>query len=163
MRGKPTKQVTMLTLETPEKRIRADHPLRRVKAMADAALEAVSPTFDAMYRASGRPSIPPERLLKAGLLIAFYSVRSERLFCEQLDYNLLFRWFQDMEMEEPSPDHSTFSANRERLLEHAVAGRFFVAVVEQARKSKLMSDEHFSVDGTLIDAWGVAEEFPPEG
>src|SRR5258707_468851 len=112
MRGTPTKQVTMLTLETPEERVRKDHPLRGVKMMADAALAAVSPTFDAMYCESGRPSIPPERLLKAGLLMAFFSVRSERLFCEQLDYNLLFRWFLDMDIVEPSFDHSTFSRNR---------------------------------------------------
>ncbi len=102
--------------------------------------------FDAMYSARGRPSVPPERLLKASLLMAFYSVRSERLFCEQLDHNLMFRWFLDMSMVEDSLDHRTFSLNRQRLLEHDVAARFFAAVVEQARCARLMSDEHFTVD-----------------
>ena len=163
MRGEVTKQTSMLSLRTPADRVPADHPLRRVKDLADGALAALSSTFDAMYSKVGRPSIPPERLLKGMLLMALYSVRSERLLCEQLDYNLLFRWFLDMEMEEPSPDHSTFSANRERLLEHEVAGRFFAAVVEQARKATLMSDEHFSVDGTLIDAWASLKSFRPKG
>ena len=163
MRGEVTKQTSMLSLRTPADRVPSDHPLRRVKDLADGALAALSPTFDAMYSKVGRPSIPPERLLKGMLLMALYSVRSERLLCEQLDYNLLFRWFLDMEMEEPSPDHSTFSANRDRLLEQEVAGGFFAAVVEQARKSKLMSDEHFSVDGTLIDAWASLKSFRPKG
>jgi len=159
MRGKPTKQSTMLSLRTPEERIPADHPLRRIKDMADAALAALSPTFEKMYSGMGRPSIPPEQLLKSSLLMAFYSVRSERLFCEQLDYNLLFRWFLDMGIEEPSFDHSTFSANRQRLLEHDVAKQFFVAIVEQARKAGLMSNEHFTVDGTLIEAWASLKSF----
>ena len=163
MRGEVTKQTSMLSLRTPADRVPSDHPLRRVKDLADGALAALSSTFESMYSNVGRPSIPPERLLKGLLLMALYSVRSERLLCEQLDYNLLFRWFLDMEMDEPSPDHSTFSANRERLLEHEVAGRFFGAVVEQARKAKLMSDEHFSVDGTLIDAWASLKSFRPKG
>src|SRR5207302_2531114 len=125
----------------------------------DAALEQLSPVFDQMYSAMGRPSVPPERLLKASLLMAFYSVRSERLFCEQLDYNLMFRWFLDMNMIEESFDHSTFSLNRERLLEHEVAARFLAAVVEQARAAGLMSDDHFTVDGTLIDAWASMKSF----
>ena len=112
-----------------------------------------------MYSAVGRPSIPPERLLKASLLMALYTVRSERLFCEQLDYNLLFRWFLDLEMDEPSFDHSTFSRNRARLLEHEVAGQFFRVVVEQARGLGLLSDEHFTVDGTLIEAWASLKSF----
>jgi transposase len=163
MRGEVTKQSSMLSLRTPADRVPSDHPLRRVKDLADGALGVLSPTLEAMYSKVGRPSIPPERLLKGMLLMALYSVRSERLLCEQLDYNLLFRWFLDMEMDEPSPDHSTFSANRDRLLEHEVAGRFFAAVVEQARKAKLMSDEHFSVDGTLIDAWASLKSFRPKG
>jgi Transposase and inactivated derivatives len=162
MRGDVKKQSSMLSLRSPAERIPSDHPLRRVKDLADGALSVLSPTFDAMYSKVGRPSIPPERLLKGSLLMALYSVRSERLFCEQLDYNLLFRWFLDMDMEEPSPDHSTFSLNRERLLEHEVAKRFFVAVVEQARKAKLMSNEHFTVDGTLIDAWASLKSFRPK-
>src|SRR6185436_566078 len=108
-------------------------------------LKELSPTFDAMYAASGRPSVPPERLLKAMLLIALYSVRSERQFCEQLDYNLLFRWFLDMDMVEPSFDATAFTHNRERLIKHEVAESFFRAVVEQARSKHLLSTEHFSV------------------
>jgi transposase len=104
MRGTETKQSSMLCLMSPEDRVPPDHPLRRIKALADAALRALSPTFDAMYSATGRPSIPPERLLKSTLLMALYSVRSERMFCEQLDYNLLYRWFLDMDMVEPSFD-----------------------------------------------------------
>src|SRR4051812_29784036 len=141
MRGKTTQQGTMLSLRSPGERVPADHPLRRVKSLADEALAALSATFDAMYSSMGRPSIPPEQLLKASLLMAFYSVRSERLFCEQLDYNLLFRWFLDMGMEEASFDHSTFSRNRERLLQHDVAKQFFAAVVEHAGKARLMSSD----------------------
>src|SRR5918911_2726465 len=143
----------MLSLVSPEQRVPADHPLRRVKKLADEALAALSSTFDAMYGPTGRPSIPPERLLKSTLLMAFYSVRSERLFCEQLDYNLLFRWFLDMGMVEDSFDHSTFSKNRARLLEHDVAKKFLAEIVERARAARLMSDDHFTVDGTLIEAW----------
>src|SRR5271163_286632 len=163
MRGADTKQASMLSLLTPEKRVPPKHPLRAVKAMAEAALQDLSSVFDRMYSSIGRSSIPPERLLKASLLMAFYSVRSERLFCEQLDYNLLFRWFLDMGIEDASFDHSTFSANRQRLLEHEVAKRFFAAVVEQARKGRLMSDDHFSVDGSLIEAWASLKSFRPKG
>jgi transposase len=159
MRGTDTKQSSMLALMSPESVVPSEHPLRRVKVLADAVLTKLSPTFDAMYSAIGRPSIPPERLLKSMVLMALYSVRSERLLCEQLGYNLLFRWFLDMDMIEPAPDHSTFSRNRERLLEHDVAGEFFRAVVEQARREKLMSDEHFTVDGTLIEAMASLKSF----
>src|ERR1700682_1688485 len=120
MRGTETKQAHMLSLLSPEQRVPSDHPLRRIKQLADAALQELSPTFDAMYAEGGRRSIPPEQLLKASLLMALYSVRSERAFCEQLDYNLLWRWFLDMNIVEESFDHSVFSANRERLLEHDV-------------------------------------------
>src|SRR2546426_8811108 len=144
MRGTETKQATMLSLLSPEQRVPRDHPLRRIKQLADAALQQLSPVFDQMYSAMGRPSVPPERLLKARLLMAFYSVRSERLFCELLDYNLMFRWFLDMNMIEESFDHSSFSLNRERLLEHEVAARVLAAVVEQARAAGLMSDDHFN-------------------
>jgi transposase len=149
----------MLSLLTPEKRVPANHPLRVVKQMAEAALAEMSPLFDAMYSTVGRCSIPPERLLKGSLLMAFYTVRSERLFCEQLDYNILFRWFLDMNMEEPSFDHSTFSKNRERLIAHEVAKEFFLTIVEQARGAGLMSDDHFTVDGTLIEAWASLKSF----
>ena len=153
----------MLSLVTPDQRVPKDHPLRRVKALADAALTALSSTLDAMYSRVGRPSIPPERLLKATLLMAFYSVRSERLFCEQLDYNLLFRWFLDMDGVEESFDHSTFSRNRQRLLEHEVAAKFLAEVVRTAKDANLMSDEHFTVDGTLIEAWASVKSFRPKG
>jgi transposase len=152
----------MSRLVSPEQRVPADHPLRRVKKLADEALAALSPTFDAMYGPTGRPSIPPERLLKSTLLMAFYSARSERLFCEQLDYNLLFRWFLDMDMVESSFDHSTFSKNRARLLEHDVARQFLAEIVERARSARLMSDDHFTVDGTLIEAWASMKSFRPK-
>ena len=159
MRGKDTKQATMLSVLTPERRVPPNHPLRVVKKLADAALVELSPTFSAMYSAVGRPSIPPERLLKASLLMALYTVRSERLFCEQLDYNILFRWFLDMNMDEPSFVPTVFTKNRKRLIDHDVASRFFGAVVDQARAAGLMSDEHFTVDGTLIEAWASLKSF----
>lgn len=159
MRGEERRQRAMLMVIDPEQRVPKEHPLRRIKQLADAALAELSPIFDAMYSAVGRPSIPPERLLKASLLMALYTVRSERLFCEQLDYNLLFRWFLDLEVDEASFDHSSFSRNRARLLEHAVAGEFFRAVVAQARTLRLLSDEHFTVDGTLVEAWASLKSF----
>jgi transposase len=159
MRGEERRQRAMLMVIDPEKRVPKDHPIRRIRELAEAALEELSPLFDAMYSAVGRPSIPPERLLKASLLMALYTVRSERMFCERLDYDLMFRWFLDLEMDEPSFDHSTFSRNRARLLEHAVAGEFFRAVVEQARRLKLLSAEHFTVDGTLVEAWASLKSF----
>lgn len=162
MRGQPSSQSSMLCLVSPEGRVRPDHPLREVKALADAALATLSPVFDEMYAAGARPSVPPERLLKSMLLMAFYSVRSERLFCEQLDYNLLFRWFLDMDMLEDSFDPSTFTKNRQRLMEHEVAAGFFAAVLEQARDEGLVSREHFSVDGTLIEAWASMKSFRPK-
>jgi transposase len=159
MRGTDTKQSSMLCLMSPESAVPKGHPLRQIKPIADQALAELSPVFDAMYSGIGRPSIPPERLLKATLLMAFYTVRSERMLCEQLEYNLLFRWFLDMDMTEPAIDHTTFSRNRERLLSHDVAGRFFAVVVDQARRAKLLSSEHFSVDGTLIEAWASLKSF----
>ena len=152
----------MLCLLSPEQRVRRDHPLRRVKALADEALAELSPLFDEMYADCGRPSVPPERLLKSMLLMAFFSVRSERMFCEQLDYNLLFRWFLGMDMVEDSFDATTFTKNRDRFLEHDVAGEFFRTVVERAREEGLMSREHFSVDGTLIEAWASMKSFRPK-
>jgi len=159
MRGPVEQQATMLSLISTEQRVPKDHPLRRIKQIADKALKELSHTFDAMYAGGGRRSIPPEHLLKSMLLMALYSVPSERAFCEQLDYNLLWRWFLDMNMVEESFDHSTFSANRERLLEHHVAAQFLGAVVRQARHYGLMSKEHFTVDGTLIDAWASVKRF----
>jgi transposase len=159
MRGTDTKQATMLSLQSPETRVPQKHPLRAIKVIVDEILKGLSPTFDAMYSVIGRPSIPPERLLKSSILMALYTVRSERLFCEQLDYNLLFRWFLDMNMIEDSFDHSSFTRNRERLLKHDVAGEFFRRVVGHAQSNGLMSDEHFTVDGTLIDAWASMKSF----
>jgi len=151
----------MLTLITPEQRVPRDHPLRRIKVMADRELKRLSPIFDGMYSRTGRPSIPPERILKSMLLIALYSVRSERQFCEQLDYNLLFRWFLDMDVVEESFDPTVFTKNRTRIMEHDVGRIFFDAVVRQARGGGLMSDDHFTVDGTLIDAWASLKSFRP--
>ncbi|HET7786188.1 MAG TPA: IS5 family transposase [Myxococcales bacterium] len=156
MRGEKKQQATMLALISPEQRVPKGHPLRRIKQLADEALKKLSPTFDAMYAKGGRRSVPPETLLKATLLMALYSVPSERAFCEQLDYNLLWRWFLDMSIVEESFDHSTFSVNRERLMEHDVAAQFLGAVV---RHYQLMSKEHFTVDGTLIEAWASVKSF----
>src|SRR5512138_2144052 len=163
MRGRKDPQTTMLSLVAPEQRVPKAHPLRRIKELADGALRALSPTFDEMYANGGRPSVPPERLLKSTLLMALYSVRSDRLFCEQLEYNLLFRWFLDMDMVEEAFNHSTFSKNRERLLEHEVAKKFLVEIVQQARSAQLMSDDHFTVDGTLVEAWASIKSFRPKG
>lgn len=153
MRGHVDPQGNLFAYFSVEERIPRDHPLRRVKAQVDAVLRAMSAHFDAMYAEGGRPSIAPERLLKASLLIALYSVRSERLFCEMLDYNMLFRWFLDMGLEERAFDHSTFSQNRGRLIEHEIAREFFAGVIREARAQRLLSDEHFTVDGTLIESW----------
>src|SRR5713226_6224556 len=159
MRGEERQQRSMLMVLNLEQRVPRDHPLRRIKQLAETVLQGLSASFDRMYSATGRPSIPPERLLKASLLMALHTVRSERLLCEQLDYNFLFRWFLDLEADEASFDHSTFSRNRARLLEHEVAGEFFRAVVEQARGLNLLSDEHFTVDGTLVEAWASLKSF----
>jgi transposase len=159
MRGENTKQSSMVMLMSPESRVPATHPIRAIKRLADAALAELSSVFDEMYSSVGRPSIPPERLLKSMLLIALYTVRSERQFCEQLDYNLLYRWFLDMDMEEPSFDATVFTKNRDRLVAHDIAGQFFRAVVAQANGAGLVSREHFSVDGTLIEAWASLKSF----
>jgi transposase len=146
-------------LMSPETVVPTDHPIRAIKKLADEVLAKLSPTFDAMYASVGRPSIPPERLLKAQLLMALYTVRSERQLCEQIAYNLLYRWFLDMDMIEPAFDATVFTKNRDRLLEHDVAGEFFRAVVEQARADRLMSSDHFTVDGTLIEACASLKSF----
>jgi transposase len=159
MRGADTKQASMLCLQSPEDRVPKDHPLRGIKKLADGALTEMSPLFDEMYSAVGRPSVPPERLLKSSLLIALYTVRSERQFCEQLDYNMLFRWFLDMDMVEPSFDPTVFTKNRARLIEHDVGKQLLACIVQQAQAAGLMSSEHFTVDGTLIDAWAALKSF----
>ena len=163
MCGENSTQGHMFTYVSPEQRVPADHPLRAIKESADQVLKELSSTFRAMYSQVGRPSIPPERMLKAQVLIALYSVRSDRLFCETLDYNILFRWFLDMSLEEPTWDASTFSKNRDRLLKHDVATKFFDAVVRMARQKHLLSDEHFTVDGTLVEAWASMKSFRPKG
>jgi transposase len=159
MRGRNKVQSSMLCLLSPESAVPKDHPIRRIKALADEVLRELSPKFDAMYGTTGRPSIPPERLLKATILMALYSVRSERQFCEQLGYNLLYRWFLDMDMTEEVFERSVFCLHRKRLVEHDVAADFFHAVVAKARGKRLISSEHFTVDGTLIEAWASLKSF----
>lgn len=162
MRGTKNRQPSMLCLLHAEDVVPKDHPLRAIKILADNALEAMSPFLASMYAPSGRSSVPPEVLLKAKLLSALFSSRSERQFCEQLRYNLLYRWFLDLDMLGDAFDHSTFSKKQERLLAHDVAGQFFAVVVEQARAAGLMSDDHFTADGTLIEAWASLKSFRPK-
>ena len=163
MRGHVDPQSAMFTYFSPESRVPADHPLRRIKAHADAVLRSMNEEFDRLYASTGRPSIPPERLLKASLLIALYSVRSNRMFCEMLDYNILFRWFLDMGLDERGLDQSAFSRLRARLDGEETSRRFFDAVIREARELRLLSDEHFTVDGTLIEAWAsVAKSVHPK-
>lgn len=161
MRGHEENQGFMFSYVSPEARVPSDHPLRRIKGLAEDALRSLSRTFDRMYAKEGRPSIPPERLLKSQLLIALYTIRSERLFCEMLDYNILYRWFLNMSLDEASFDATSFTKNRDRLLAHDVAGRFLQAMVNQAQEAGLLSDEHFTVDGTLIEAWASLKSFRP--
>ncbi|WP_447973842.1 transposase [Nitrospira sp. Kam-Ns4a] len=162
MRGELNPQQALFSSVSPEARVPATHPLRAIKTLADQVLAFLSPTFDKMYSQMGRPSIPPERLLKGELLIALFSLRGRRLFCEELDYNLLFRWVLDMSLDEPAFDHRTFSQNSERLLQHDVAWRFFEAVVGDAQQAGLLSDEHVTVDGTLIEAWASLKSLQPK-
>jgi transposase len=159
MRGFDRQQSSMFSYISAEARVPIDHPLRAIRAMSDAALRELGAQFDAIYAANGRPSIPPEKLLRALLLQVLYTVRSERLLMEQLDYNLLFRWFVGLNVDEPVWDATVFSKNRERLLEGEVVEGFFQAVVGQARAQGLLSDEHFTVDGTLIEAWAGHKSF----
>ena len=159
MRGSRDPQATMLAFVDLEERVPQGHPIRTIKIIADEALERLSPEFDRMYSKVGRASVPPERLLKASLLIGLYSVRSERAFCEELEYNLLFRWFLDMNLMERSFDPTVFTKNRRRLLEYRIGQSLFDQVVVEADRHKLLSDEHFSVDGTLIEAAASIKSF----
>jgi len=159
MRGIDHQQGDMFSYLSPEKRVRKDHPLRAVRAMTDAILDRMSRLFDAMYAEGGRPSIPPEKLLRAQLLQMLYSVRSERLLMEEIDYSILYRWFVGLNLDERVWDATSFTKNRDRLLEAAVAKEFLAQVVEQARAAGLISDEHFTVDGTLLDAWASLKSF----
>jgi transposase len=161
MRGDDDRQTAMLLALTPDQLVPEDHPIRRIKPIVERVLARLSPLFDAMYAARGRPSIPPEHLLKASLLIALYSIRSERQFCERLRYDLLFKWFLDLNVADRGFDASSFSKNRQRLLEHEVAGAFFTEVVAEARRRQLLSAEHFTVDGTLLEAWASLKSYRP--
>jgi len=157
MRGNDPKQNGMFSYVSPEQRVPAEHPLRPLRTMVDDILKEMSPRFAKLYADTGRPSIPPERLLRALLLQILYTVRSERLLMEQLNYNLLFRWFVGMGMDEVVWNHAVFSKNRERLLNEEVAEVFFQRVLERAKP--YLSDEHFTVDGTLIEAWASQKSF----
>jgi transposase len=157
MRGDDNLQEGIFSYISPEKRVPADHPLRPIRKMVDEILKEMSPQFAKLYSNVGRPSIAPERLLRSLLLQIFYSVRSERMLIEQLQYNLLFRWFVGMEMDEEVWNHAVFSKNRERLLNEEIAEGFFRRVIERAKP--FMSDEHFTVDGTLIEAWASQKSF----
>jgi transposase len=171
MRGKETGQRSFFSYVSQEDRIPSDHPLRGMRQMVDEVLQRLSGRFAKMYSDTGRPSIPPEQLLRALLIQALYTVRSERQLMEQLNYNLLFRWFVGLSMDDTVWDATTFTKNRERLLQGDVAQAFFEEVVHQAREQRLLSEEHFSVDGTLIEAWAGHKSFrkkddptdPPEG
>ena len=162
MRGGDERTESLFSYVSCEARVPAGHPLRPIRALVDEALVALSSEFDRLYSRIGRPSIPPEKLLRALLLQAFYSVRSERQLMEQLDDNLLFRWFVGLAMDAPIWDVTVFTKNRERLLEGDVAARFMAAVLDQERVKALLSDEHFSVDGTLIEAWASMKSFRPK-
>jgi transposase len=159
MRGTEREQVTMFSYVSLEERIPADHPLRAMRALVDRALGALSPRFDTLYTDWGRPSIPPEQLLRALLLQVLYTVRSERQLMEQLDYNLLFRWFVGLGVDDAVWDPTVFSKNRDRLLDGEIAQAFFTAVLAEARAAELLSPEHFTVDGTLIQAWAGQKSF----
>jgi transposase len=162
MRGSDGRSEGLFSYVSCEARVPTDHPLRPMRAIVDEALEVLSPEFDALYAPAGRPSIPPEKLLRALLVQAFYSIRSERQLMEQLNYNLLFRWFVGLSMDAAIWDVTVFTKNRERLLAGDVAARFMAAVLGQARVRKLLSDDHFSVDGTLIEAWASMKSFRPK-
>ena len=162
MRGADERSDSLFSYVSCEARVPADHPLRAVRAIVDEALEVLSADFERLYSRIGRPSIPPEKLLRALLLQAFYSVRSERQLMQQLDYNLLFRWFIGLSMDAAIWDETVFTKNRDRLLEGEVAAKFMASVLSQPRVKKLLSQEHFSVDGTLIEAWASIKSFRPK-
>jgi transposase len=163
MRGSDQIQSSMFSYLSPETRVRQEHPLRAIRVMVDEALRRMSPLFDQMYSEMGRPSIAPEKLLRAQLLQMLYSVRSERLLMEEIDYSVLFRWFVGMNMDEPVWDATVFTKNRDRLLEHEVAKVFFAQVWKQAEQANLTSDEHFTVDGTLLEAGASLKSFQKKG
>lgn len=159
MRGSDDQTSGMFSYLSPEQRVRPDHPLRAIRRLTDAVLTSLSPRFTKMYSDIGRPSIPPEQLLRALLLQSLYTVRSERLLMEEIDYSILFRWFVGLGLDEAIWSPTTFSKNRDRLLQSDIAAMFFDAVVAQARTADLLSDEHFTVDGTLLEAWAGLKSF----
>src|SRR6478736_1373520 len=159
MRGNDHQQADMYSYSSPEQRVRENHPLRKIRVMADEALACMSERFDGMYAKTGRPSIPPEKLLRAQLIQMLYSIRSERLLMEEIDYSMLFRWFVGMNLDEPVWDATVFTKNRDRLLEGDVAREFLAEVVRQAQNKGLTRDGHFTVDGTLIEAWASLKSF----
>ncbi|HEX3582285.1 MAG TPA: IS5 family transposase [Thermoanaerobaculia bacterium] len=163
MRGDDPRHDGMFSYITPEARVRPDHPLRPIRRMTDAALERLSSRFDRLYSTIGRPSIPPEKLLRALLLQLLYSIRSERLLMEELDYNILYRWFVGLSLDDPIWDATTFTKNRNRLLDGDVADAFFTEVLAAIQRDGLLSDEHFTVDGTLLEAWASHKSFKPKG
>jgi transposase len=163
MRGADKRSGELFSYVDLEQRVHQDHPLRAIRSLTDAALEALSADFAALYSGVGRPSIPPEMLLRAMLLQAFYSVRSERQLMERLEFDLLFRWFVGIGVDDAVWDHSTFSKNRDRLLDGEIAAKFLTAILAQPRVKRLLSSEHFSVDGTLIEAWASMKSFKPKG
>ncbi len=163
MRGDDPRHDGMFSYITPEARVRSDHPLRPIRRMTDAALERLSPRFDRLYSTMGRPSIPPEKLLRALLLQMLYSIRSERLLMEELDYNILYRWFVGLSLDDAVWDATTFTKNRDRLLEGDIAEAFFTEVLAAIKTDGLLSDEHFTVDGTLLEAWASHKSFKPKG
>jgi|LNFM01.2.fsa_nt_gb transposase len=163
MRGKDVHQNHLFSYVSPEERVARDHPLRRIRTMADRALKELSREFGQLYSDLGRPSIPPEKLLRALLIQALYSIRSERQLMEQLDYNLLYRWFVGLSVDEPVWNASTFSKNRDRLLARDIAQQLLTKVVQQADEAQLLSHEHFTVDGTLIEAWASLKSFRRKG
>ena len=159
MRGNDQQQGHVFSYLSPEQRVRKDHPLRPIRTMVDKVLKELSPEFAKMYSQVGRPSIPPEQLLRALLLQMLYSVRSERLLVEEIDYNILFRWFVGLNLDDEVWDATVFTKNRDRLLEAEVAKEFLALVVEQARGQGWASDEHFTVDGSLLEAWAGVKSF----
>src|SRR6202167_249341 len=159
MRGDDEQQLDVFSYVSPEQRIPQEHPLRPIRAMADGALRELQRKFGKLYAKTGRPSIAPEKLLRALLLQVLYTVRSERMLMEQLNYNLLFRWFVGLNMDDAIWDVTVFTKNRQRLLEGDIAEAFFAAVLKQARQRNLLSDEHFTVDGTLLEAWAGQKSF----
>jgi transposase len=163
MRGDDPRHDEMFSYITPEARVRPDHPLRPIRKMTDAALVQLSPRFDRLYSTMGRPSIPPEKLLRALLLQLLYSIRSERLLMEELDYNILYRWFVGLSLDEAVWDATTFTKNRDRLLDGDIADAFFTEVLAAIKGDGLLSDEHFTVDGTLLEAWASHKSFKPKG